>query len=222
MNQISIIELTDKILFEFNSDNNVLSPMQTVNYIGEVFQEIDCATTYEDKTADISISNFIGKLPCDFVHMSSIDFNGTKLVQSQTATSKGLDKNRLPSFHFQGNWIIISSDTVDKVFIEYKAFPTGTDGYMLVPDNVLFKQCVEDFIMWQLGRKSYLAKELSINELLALRARYKKSVHIASTDLAYPTPLEFEVLARKWETMIPNADAFNQNFIGNTDKFMLK
>jgi len=222
MSQISIVELTDKILLEFNSDSNILNPIQTVNYIGEVFDEIDCATTYEDKTAKIYIKDFRGKLPCDFVHMSSIDFKGIKLVQSQTATSKGLDKNRLPSFHYQGNWIIVSSDTIDKVDIEYKAFSTGVDGYRLVPDNVLFKQCVEDFIFWQLGRRSYLAKELSLNELLVLRARYKKSVNIAAVDLAYPTPLEFEVLARKWETMIPNADAFNQNFIGNTDKFMLK
>jgi len=105
--------------------------------IAESLKLIGAASLFEDKVAEITIHQQMGKVPLDCQHIKHLIPVNTPYKES-------------------GNFIVVDAPDNSKVYLTYQSMPTDARGLPLVPDNA----AVREAIMWYLAKILVLQGEL--------------------------------------------------------------
>ena len=224
MNQyISIKEILDNIL-----DHPLLSDVsfeRAVNHTIHFMRIVGCPRIFLDKTEDIKINNYRGKLPCDFIEPIQV-----RLVDSCNDCGRHykMFRHTTDSFHMsdrkgysvdltykiQGGVIhtTIKEGTIE---IAYHAIATDKEGYPLVPDNSSFIRALELYIKKHLFTILYDTGKLNAGVYNNVCQEYAWAVGQAQSDLVRPTIDQMQAITNSLNTLVPRMTEHSRGFINN-------
>ena len=212
MNQyISIKEVLDNIL-----DHPLLSDVsfeRAVNHTIHFMRIVGCPRIFLDKTEDIEINNYRGKLPCDFIEPIQV-----RLVDScnDCGSHYKVFRHTTDSFHMsdrkgcsadltykiQGSVIhtTIKEGTIE---MAYHAIATDKEGYPLVPDNSSFIRALELYIKKHFFTILYDTGKLNAGVYNNVCQEYAWAVGQAQSDLVRPTIDQMQAITNSLNTLVP-------------------
>jgi len=163
----SIKTLISKLLVNPMMEN--INDLDLARYVGECIKLIGAPMSYEDKSCDISIVNYRGKLPSDLLYIiQTLYLDGSDWVAMRYATDtlhSQYHKVGSPDFKQGGvdysinnGYIFLGEDT-GMVKMVYKAIVTDAEGFPMIPDNIKFEKAIEWYVkyshythLWELGK----------------------------------------------------------------------
>ena len=179
--QVSIKAALRKVMADlgFTRVNAHEFPWQdSIEWIAEALGQIGAYTQYNAKEIDITIKNYKGKLPCDFIHLKRIvnaeynppaglfDNRNNNLLDNNVDTDSEKATRLLGSSttDFDYNIVldnIITNFETGTLKIQYLAMPTDDEGFPYVPDNDSYKEA----FFWKIARQLSIRGQLPNKEL---------------------------------------------------------
>ena len=139
-------------------------------------------------------------------------------VNNISNNASGLTKKTKKSGVRGGDYYIINNGSIQtsftkgKIKIHYTAYPTDSDGYPMVPDNIYVKQALEWYVLRQMLMGGYAHPLFSWEVADQKWGQYCIS---AQNDLAFPSVDKVESFKNMWVRLIPNINAHRDFFMGN-------
>lgn len=196
------------------------------------------AKLYQNKQEDVEIHDFRGMLPCDLISITQVRDNITGISMRAITDSymprehnKGkcvdpmnnVNKPKSwyipserpfpdePAFKTQGR-VIYTSFPEGLITIAYRAIPIDEDGYPLLIDDETYLDALEAYIKMKVFTVKFDQQKISAGVLQNAQADYAVASRLLLSHFTMPSPAEAEVLARAWNTMLPNMRSFSRGF----------
>lgn len=190
-------------------------PFETVvDYAVDFVKIVGMPPTFLEKTADIEIREYRGKLPCDFykmiqVRMMSNPHGEHPAFRASTdsfhMSSHKEDKIRGGLTYKIQNSCIIASIPNGIIEIAYMAMPVDDEGYPLIPDNNSYIKALELYIKLQVFTSLFEEGKIKGEVLSHTEQQYAWYVGQAQTDLIRPTLDEMEAISNMWNKLLPDS-----------------
>lgn len=159
---------------------NNITEADLAQMVGDAIKLIGAPKAYEDKSCDIEITNYRGKLPLDMIYIiqsswkeeSELDSSGnptyypmrvstsTYATQYHMVGSPDFNQDSNYSYSLNNHYIYTDAET-GTVTLVYKALVTDEKGFPMIPDNIKFERAVEQYVkykhyevLWELGKIS--------------------------------------------------------------------
>lgn len=197
-----------------------------VNYAQQVISLIGSPKLFLDKTAAISIKNYRGELPCDFVSMLQV--RGLKDHCEYVSTMDNFHTSPtkpegvgINSYKIQGDVIITSREHED-VEIAYRAIPIDEDGWPMLPDNEPFLLALEAYIKMRRFNILLDQGQISYNVFETAQKEYMFRAGQAQSSLVMPSYDEMETITNVWNNLIPRMSAHRTGFSTEHNKEFLR
>jgi hypothetical protein len=116
-----------------------------------------------------------------------------------------------PAFKTQGR-VIYTSFPEGLITIAYRAIPIDEDGYPLLIDDETYLDALEAYIKMKVFTVKFDQQKISAGVLQNAQADYAVAARLLLSHMQLPTPAEAEVLARAWNTMLPDMRSFSRGF----------
>lgn len=198
------------------------------------------AKLYQNKQEDVEIHDFRGTLPCDLISITQVKDRLTNvcLVAITNSFSPNGPKckgkgcidpmNNVhkmkpwyihagkpypgePAFKTQGR-VIYTSFPEGLITIAYRAIPIDEDGYPLLIDDETYLDALEAYIKMKVFTVKFDQQKISAGVLQNAQADYAVASRLLLSHFTMPSPAEAEVLARAWNTMLPDMRSFSRGF----------
>jgi hypothetical protein len=198
----------------------------------------------------IIIKNYRGELPCDMVYIDSAR-EGKGLIPMRYSSDtfhRGLEKSEnnstvtsipISSPLVVGNSLLNDSCQSDLTYtlndcyiftnfkegtvqLDYKAFPTDTEGLPLIPDNVKYIQAVKAYIASKIGQKLWMQNKIDGGKFNHLQSECAWYIGAATTAGLMPNVDEMESWKNQYVRLIPNLEQHNSSFkyMGDSQKYV--
>jgi len=108
------------------------------------------------------------------------------------------------------------------VQLDYKAFPTDTEGLPLIPDNVKYIQAVKAYIASKIGQKLWMQNKIDGGKFNHLQSECAWYIGAATTAGLMPNVDEMESWKNQYVRLIPNLEQHNSSFkyMGDSQKYV--
>lgn len=196
------------------------------------------AKLYQNKQEDVEIHDFRGMLPCDLISITQVRDNITGISMRAITDSymprehnKGKCVDPMnnvnkpkpwyipserpfpdePAFKTQGR-VIYTSFPEGLITIAYRAIPIDEDGYPLLIDDETYLDALEAYIKMKVFTVKFDQQKISAGVLQNAQADYAVASRLLLSHFTMPSPAEAEVLARAWNTMLPDMRSFSRGF----------
>ena len=196
------------------------------------------AKLYQNKQEDVEIHDFRGMLPCDLISITQVRDNITGISMRAITDSymprehkKGKCVDPMnnvnkpkpwyipserpfpdePAFKTQGR-VIYTSFPEGLITIAYRAIPIDEDGYPLLIDDETYLDALEAYIKMKVFTVKFDQQKISAGVLQNAQADYAVAARLLLSHMQLPSPAEAEVLARAWNTMLPDMRSFSRGF----------
>ncbi len=139
--------------------------------------------------------------------------NPTDDHSSPSFTVKFTKDRRVSSeYYLINNGYIVTSFEDGTIKLHYTAYPTDSEGFPLVPDNIYVKQALEWYIIRQMMMGGY------VHPVFDWGVADQKWGHYcvaAQNDLAFPSIDKMETMKNMFLRMVPMVNRHSDFFIGN-------
>lgn len=196
------------------------------------------AKLYQNKQEDIEIHDFRGMLPCDLISIIQVRDNITGISMRAITDSymprehkKGkcvdpmnnINKPKPwyipserpfpdePAFKTQGR-VIYTSFPEGLITVAYRAIPIDENGFPLLIDDETYLDALEAYIKMKVFTVKFDQQKISAGVLQNAQADYAVAARLLLSHMQLPTPAEAEVLARAWNSMLPDMRSFSRGF----------
>lgn len=196
------------------------------------------AKLYQNKQEDVEIHDFRGMLPCDLISIIQVRDNITGISMRAITDSympgehkKGkcvdpmnnINKPKPwyipserpfpdePAFKTQGR-VIYTSFPEGLITVAYRAIPVDEDGFPLLIDDETYLDALEAYIKMKVFTVKFDQQKISAGVLQNAQADYAVAARLLLSHMQLPTPAEAEVLARAWNSMLPDMRSFSRGF----------
>lgn len=104
-----------------------------------------------------------------------------------------------------------------ELVMAYKAFPTDTEGFPMIPDNQAYKQAVKYYIAEKIAQKLYIQGKLDNGRFTYIQRERDWYVGKANSAAHLPTMDEMETWKNEFVRLIPNINHHSNGFkqLGN-------
>ena len=220
---ITIQQILDNLL-----DNPLLSDLtleRVVNYTVRLMRKVGCPQLFYEKTQWITIKDYRGILPCDFLNIIQVRSDNGKCFRYSTDSfhlSENKDKikkdiynkdNPDLTYKIQGNCIFTSIED-GNIEISYNGILVDKDGYPMIPDDESFVDAIEKFVKKERYNILFDEGKISQQSLQIAQQEYAFAVGQASTSLVMPTIDQMESIKNMWTSLIQRTthhkDSFSQ------------
>ena len=213
-----------------------------IEWAADALEFIHVYPQFISKHTTLSICNYKAELPCDFIELEQVEYNGfalrpsnntfgpqstTSLVGYLTPYSYNQDKiqNGLvvdpkyyfpngDSFKLENGYIKASFETGD-INIQYTSQPMDCDGFPLVPDHVSFREALYWFIVYKYSYIQWRRGEVTRDVYQDAEYKWKYYCNQAGAEAMMPNLTVLENLKRSWLSLEPNLCKFD-SFFDNT------
>lgn len=216
---ISIRQILDNLM-----DNPLLQDLsleRAVNYAVRFIQKVGMPSIFLEKTEEIKIKDWRGKLPCDFYEMIQVRTVGHKCNETfhealrYSTDSFHMSPNKTPdndlTYKLQGN-CIFTSMREGTIEVAYRAFNTDEEGFPLIPENGSFEEALELFIKVRHFTVQFELGKITQQALQHAEQQYAWAIGAAQSDLVRPTLDQLESFTNMWNTLIPRMHEHNKGF----------
>lgn len=193
-------------------------PFETVvDYTVDFIRIVGTPPSFLEKTTDIEIKDYRGKLPCDYYQVIQVrDLkhpNSFHPAFRHTTDSFHLSEHKKDNckhnhkgftYKIQGG-VIITSIPEGKIEMAYMAMPVDEDGYPLIPDNSSYSRALELYIKLQWFTILFDTGKVSAQVLSNTQQQYSWAVGQAQTDLIRPTIDQMEAISNMWNKLLPDS-----------------
>ena len=214
MQYTSIREVADRVMIHPLLQNVGIE--RIILYAVDLMKLLKVPPSFEDKIAEIEITQHKGALPADFLMINQARYKKSHFVlAAATDTFHLADQDEehyvYPCYKIQGKYIYTSS--LDRpIEISYKAIPEDCEGYPLIPDNTSFIKALEAYIkereftiLFDLGKITQQALTLAQQE-------YTWYAGQASTSMLMPSIDELASITNMWNQLIPRIQEHTNQF----------
>lgn len=219
---ISIRQVLDNLL-----DNPLLQDLsleRAVNYAVRFIQKVGMPSIFLEKTEEIKIENYRGKLPCDFYEMIQVrtvrhSCNETHYEVFRYSTdsfhmSPNKTRDNDLTYKLQGSCIFTSMKE-GTIEIAYRAFNTDEEGFPLIPENGSFEEALELFIKVRHFTVQFELGKISAQVLQHTEQQYAWAVGQAQSDLVRPSIDQLQSFTNSWNTLIQRTTEHSHGFKNN-------
>lgn len=105
-------------------------------------------------------------------------------------------------YELSNDGYIITSIENGEILLKYYAYPTDKDGYLLIPDDVYYKEAILWYVLKKLILGGYRHPEFNYH---TANQYWKKSCAAAANNAAYPTFDKMVSFTKNWVRMIPKS-----------------
>lgn len=203
-------------------------PFETaVEYTVDFISLLGVPALYEEKTAVVPISDWRGKLPCDFEKMIQVRSVGNGkfpgVVYRYSDHSFHLSPNKTQfdemthTYKIQGMVIFTSTKDVD-LEIVYNGFAIDEDGFPLLPDNASFLRGLENYIKLQWFTIQYDMGKIPQQVMQNTQQEYAWAVGDAQAEFSRLSLDEAETLFNSFKSLLPRNNEHWKGFFDNGEK----
>ena len=214
MQYTSIREVADRIMMHPLLKDVTME--RIILYAVDLMKLLRVPPSFEDKIAEIEISQHKGALPSDFLMLNQARYKKTKFVlASATDTFHLADQDKehyiYPCYKIQGKYIYTSS--IDKTIeISYKAIPEDCEGYPLIPDNASFIQALTAYIKLKQFEILFDMGKITQQSLTLAQQEYTWYAGQAGTSMLMPSIDEMAAITNMWNQLIPRIQEHTNQF----------
>ena len=216
-------------------------PFETaVEYAVDFISLMGTPALYDEKTAIISVSDWKGRLPCDFesviqvrvapdqchVRWKRFHFPPVLPVYRESGHSFHMSDykpSEFATFEFtykiQGTTIFTSTKDID-VEMAYRAFAVDDEGYPLLPDNTSFLRGLENYIKLQWFTIKFDMGEISAQVLSNTQQEYAWAAGDAQSEFSRLNLDRAETLFNSFKTLLPRNGEHWKGFFTNGSREM--
>lgn len=214
---------------------------QAVRYVIRFIGLHGYPALYEDRVAEVTVSDYRGLLPCDLISIIQVRDMGTgACMRSMTDTfPKGLGGRREevrkggpyipparrhveePSFKTQGR-VIFTSFPKGCVEVAYKAVPCDEEGFPLLIDNENYLAALEAYIKERVFTVKFDTGKINANVLQNAQQEYAWRSAELMDECTIPSVSEMESLTRMMNTLIVPVRHFDNGFRDLGDREYLR
>jgi len=191
-------------------------------WIIEGLKHIGVETQNRKLTATVEIEDYIGVLPLDFYQLIGLkdgiqfkfntalvfdddaDLNERQaIVDDYKVTVKDINiirKNINASFQ------------TGEVKIHYWAFPLDSEGFLMIPDDVSYKDAMMWKVAYQLSIRGYKFENVQMRDIKFTGHHWRFYVKQARAEGRKPDRLLMERLKNDWLTLVMNPHQFRNDF----------
>lgn len=226
---ISIRQILDNLM-----DNPLMQDLsleRVVSYAVKFIQKVGMPSIFLEKTEEIEIENYRGKLPCDFYEMIQVrtvghNCNGvSNKVFRYSTDSFHMSSNKTSdndlTYKLQGNCIFtsIKEGTIE---VAYRAFSVDEDGFPLIPENGSFEEALELFIKVKHFTVQFELGKIPQQVLQHAEQQYAWAVGQAQSDLVRPSIDQLQAFTNSWNTLLQRTTEHSSGFKNNGTQERIK
>lgn len=193
-----------------------------VDYAVEFMRVLGVSPSFINKIAVIPITDFRGKLPCDYYSMIGVRTMKKPPIYLRYTTDKFHLAPRPGgelTYKLQGQCIFVNIPET-KLEISYNAIPIDVDGYPLIPDDATYTRALEAYIKLKWFTIQFDLGKITMQAFQNAQQDYAFAVGQAQSRLILPNPDQMEALSNLWSKWLPDTDRnFQRGFkeAGNTE-----
>ena len=203
-------------------------PFETaVEYTVDFISLLGVPALYSEKTAKVTVRDWRGELPCDYVEMIQVRnavgdekhrviFPGATYRYSDHSFHMSPDKPFPGGLTYKIQGMCIFTSVKDTILeIAYRAFATDEEGYPLLPDNTSFLRGLENYIKVQWFTIMYDMGKISAGVLQNTQQEYAWAVGDAQTEFSRLDLDKAETLFNSFQTLLPRTHEHWKQFFTN-------
>lgn len=216
---ISIRQVLDNLMD--SSLMQDLSLERAVNYAVRFIQKVGMPSIFLEKTEEIKIEDYRGKLPCDFyeiIQVRTVGPNGNYKVFRYSTDSFHMSPNKTAdydlTYKLQGSCIFTSMKE-GTIEIAYRAFSVDEEGFPLIPENGSFEEALELFIKVKHFTVQFELGKISQQVLQHAEQQYAWAVGQAQSDLVRPSIDQLQAFTNSWNTLLQRTTEHSYGFKNN-------
>ena len=220
------LQLTDEVNWE-----------DMIEWCGEALEHIGTFGQTDKKLCELTVTNGKTHLPCDFLAVQQISYNGAPLMRSGSTIGNSATTSA-PATTDQTTLSNVGTDTVsdnndiytnyatytiDPVYIKtsftegtiwlsYTAFPLDDDGFPEVPDDVSFREALFNYIVKKLKYIDYLNGQMPRRVYLDLERAWEFSCKQAAAKMQMPSIDQMESMKNWSLRLLPSIDDWSGYF----------
>lgn len=210
-----------------------------MEWTADVLDKINVYQQLKDQPGTINICDHKGELPCDFIYLTSISYNGKAIVKTidtnsrsetnypyyNTPTSYNEPRamnmtylaGELYKFNDKDNFLIengyIKTSFCDGCLdITYTSLYTDDDGFPLIPDDISFKEA----IFWYIAARYFYIKSISDDKFRWFYQdadqKYRYYVNQAGANAMMPDLFTLENIKRNFLRLVPKINSYDNFF----------
>lgn len=214
-----------------------------IEWCGEALEHIGAIGQTEHKVCKLTVANYKTTLPCDFLEIEQISYNGYPLKRA-SSTFGNYATPAAPSATDQTSSAAIATPnlqdpyyvgqntyTIDPVYIKtsfsdgeitlaYTAFPVDEEGFPEVPDDQSYRDALFYYIVKKLKYIDWLDGNLSDNKYRMIEKTWEFYCNQAAAKMQMPNINQLENIKNWSLRLLPNIDDYSDYFarLGDTSR----
>jgi hypothetical protein len=206
---VSADSIRARVVSSLNITDDSIAPKELVNqWIFEAMGAMDKYEQHFPEIAEITITNGVGQLPCDFYKEIYVSYNGYGLTKnalkyyySYSNTPEGVyPKMQEMTYDIRPPYIHVNKDVT--ILMEYLALAVDDCGQPLIPDMESVKKYLFWFVIQRMMLRGYKHPDPSIN-FFNLEAKVNMAKVTAEGEMMFPSLAEADNTTRMIFRRIP-------------------
>lgn len=222
----SIKTVIFKIITDLGLNNDDTTVDDYIEWIAEALKEIGAYYQFTEKQANITIDNYKGELPCDFLYPIEWRHNNCRLNFNQSLIGSGistLSKNSVSGNDINLNFsYITTSFESGTIVVQYVAFPVDQEGLPLIPDLPEYRDALFWKVCYQLSIRGFSFRNAQMNDILFCKSMWSKACLKARAEANMPDADMLERLKNNWLRFVPDLNQYIKRFKDNGTQERLK
>lgn len=195
-----------------------------VDYAVDFMRIVGVPRIFIQKIAQIEISNYRGKLPCDYYETIQIRDTVTHEAFRYATDTFHLSNDKIassdPTFMIQGD-LIYTSIQEGTIEINYQAIQTDHDGFPMIPENSNLYRALEAYIKKQYFTILFDLGKIHIQSLQQAQQDYAWAVGACETEFHRLDLSKAESFFNSFRTLIIRDTEFQHGFRESGTKELL-
>lgn len=238
---VSIYTVIEKLYRDYSTQRE-LDVWDVVEWAGEAMDFIGAYSQYNRvPNYKLTVANYKAKLPCDFVHIEGVKYNGVPLLYAtsingptipddttdippNTLNRTDVDSTNFPmlghanhtaafpmTYIIQNGYLHTELEAGDLV-MSYTGLMVDKDGFPMIPDMASYKAAVAAYVQMVLDRTEWRAQRAPEGHYRDSERQWIKFVRQARGEANMPSLDKMEGIKRMWLRLRPNIHAHNSGF----------
>ena len=199
--------------------NTEINEQDVVEWVAEGLSLIGSYAQNEEIGVVLDVTNHRVQLPCNFLFLKDINYNGKPLSWSNKSAANNYNCPECAivtcctdyNFYIQDGYINTSLES-GKLCITYLGIPVDEEGFPLVPDDVYFDKALKAYVTYMFDKIQFRKGQLPDAVFKYSEREWLFYVGSARGSANMPNLAKLDQLQKIWVRLIPKPHEYSSNF----------